>query len=127
MSAAQAPIAVLVLVGASLALLAAVGLHRFPDVFARMHAATKSATLGLLLILAATAVWLADPVATAKITLVAVLQLITAPVGAHMIGRAAYRAGTELSAETQIDELAQAGAIDEPAASPDSPSGGHAG
>jgi multicomponent Na+:H+ antiporter subunit G len=42
--------AALTLAGAALALVAGVGMVRFPDVFARMHAATKPATLGLLLI-----------------------------------------------------------------------------
>ena len=115
------PLALLVLTGAGLTLLATVGLHRFPDVFARMHAATKSATLGLLLVLLATALALADAVATSKIALVAVLQFVTAPVAAHMIGRAAYRAGTELSPETQIDELGEAGVLPPLPSSPEPP------
>lgn len=46
--------------------------------------------------------------AAAKLLLVVALQFVTAPVGAHMVGRAAYRAGTELSPETSVDELAEA-------------------
>ena len=98
--------AVLLLGGVGLALLAAVGLQQFDDVFARMHAATKPATLGLVLILVATAVRLDDPSDVAKLLLVVVLQFITAPVGAHMVGRAAFRAGTELSPRTEIDQTA---------------------
>ena len=100
--------AVLMLTGSALSLLAGVGLHRFPDVFARMHAATKPATLGTVLLLAGAAVIVDDARVTAALTLVAALQFITAPVGAHMVGRAAYRAGTELSSSTSIDELAAA-------------------
>lgn len=92
--------------GATLALLAGVGLQRFPDVFARMHAATKPATLGLVLILAGTGLQVERVGDAAKLLLVVGLQFITAPVAAHMIGRAAYRAGTELSPETVLDELA---------------------
>ncbi|HVM14114.1 MAG TPA: monovalent cation/H(+) antiporter subunit G [Egibacteraceae bacterium] len=111
MSAAEVLLTVLVLTGAGLTLVATVGLHRFPDVFARMHSATKSATLGLLLILVATAFALGDAASTAKIALVAVLQFVTAPVAAHMIGRAAYAARTELSPDTQLDELAESGLL----------------
>ena len=66
---------------------------RFPDVLTRMHAATKPQTFGLLLILAGLALRieslgdLALPVAV-----VALFQLLTAPVSAHMVGRAAFRA-----------------------------------
>ena len=98
--------AALILTGAALAVLAGVGLQRFPDVFARMHAATKPATLGLVLILTGSALRVGDRGDVAKLMLVGVLQFVTAPVGAHMVGRAAYRAGTELSPDTVIDELA---------------------
>lgn len=99
--------AVLILVGVALALTAGLGLQRFPDVFARMHAATKPATLGLVLVLVGAALRVEDRGDVAKLLLVLVLQFITAPVGAHMVGRAAYRAGTELSPTTSIDELAR--------------------
>lgn len=100
--------AMLLLTGVALSVLAGVGLQRFPDVFARMHAATKPATLGLVLILAAAALRMEDRRDVAKLLLVAALQFLTAPVGAHMVGRAAYRAGTELSPATSVDELAEA-------------------
>ncbi|HVM09405.1 MAG TPA: monovalent cation/H(+) antiporter subunit G [Acidimicrobiales bacterium] len=100
--------AALLLSGTSLAVIAGIGLHRFPDVFARMHAATKPATLGLVLVLAGAALQVDRPGAVAKLLLVLAFQFITAPVGAHMVGRAAYRAGTELSPDTVVDELADA-------------------
>ncbi len=104
--------AVLLLVGVALAVVGTIGLHRFPDVFARMHAATKPATLGLVLVLCGTALRVEDRGDAAKLLLVVALQFVTAPVGAHMVGRAAYRAGTELSPETSVDELAGAGTDD---------------
>lgn len=106
MTVAEVIAAVLMLVGAALALLGAVGLQRFPDVFARMHAATKPVTLGLACVLLGAAILQPDPTARVKLLVAAALQFITAPVGAHMIGRAAYRAGTEMSPETRVDELA---------------------
>ncbi|MPZ88783.1 MAG: Na+/H+ antiporter subunit G [Nitriliruptorales bacterium] len=96
------------LVGAALSLIAAIGLHRFPDVFARMHAATKPATLGLTLVLGAVALNVGNLGNVAKIILVIALQFLTAPVAAHMVGRAAYGAGTEMSEKTALDELAAA-------------------
>lgn len=98
----------LMLTGALLAVIAGIGLQRFPDVFARMHAATKPATLGLTLVLAGAALRIPDSGSVAKLLLVIVLQLVTAPIGSHLVGRATYRAGTELSEQTAVDELAEA-------------------
>ena len=100
--------ACLLLIGTSLILLGAIGLHRFDDVFARMHAATKPATLGIVLTMTGTAVAVADVRISGTVMLVAALQFVTAPVGAHMVGRAAYRTGKLLSPATSVDELAGA-------------------
>lgn len=108
MSAPEVVGAVLILAGASLCLIAGIGLQRFDDVFARMHAATKAVTLGLLLVCLGAALEVDSGGDRIKLLLVAALQFITAPVGAHMLGRAAYRSGTELSEATAIDELADA-------------------
>lgn len=97
--------AALLVGGSVLTVLAGVGLQRFPDVFARIHAATKATTLGLVLIVAGAALSIGEGGDAAKLALVAVLQFVTAPVSAHMVGRASYRAGTELSDHTAIDEL----------------------
>lgn len=107
MSALDVVAAVCVLAGVSLGLLAAIGIHRFGDVFARMHAATKPATLGLVLVMIGAGLRADDPDTAVKLALVAVLQFITAPIGAHMVGRAAYQTGVELSDETAVDELAE--------------------
>jgi multicomponent Na+:H+ antiporter subunit G len=97
--------AVLLLSGVSLALLAGLGLVRFPDVFSRMHAATKPATLGMLLVTVGAAVRQDDSSDATKLLLVAAFQFLTAPVAAHMIGRAAYRSGTGALDELVVDEL----------------------
>ncbi len=99
---------ILLIAGGGLTMLAAVGLIRFQDVFTRMHAATKPATLGLILILTGTALVLprADPIA--KLVLVILLQFITAPVGAHLIGRAAFRSAEPVRADTEMDDLSKA-------------------
>ena len=96
---------VLLLVGVFLAVVAAVGLVRLPDVLSRMHAATKPATLGLLLITVGAALRMQDGSDAVKLLLVAAFQFVTAPVAAHMIARAAYRSGTGALDELVVDEL----------------------
>ncbi|MPY92889.1 MAG: Na+/H+ antiporter subunit G [Acidimicrobiia bacterium] len=97
--------AVLVLAGSGIALVAAVGLHRLPDLYARMHAATKPATLGISLCLSGAALQVDHLADVTKIVLAVALQLITNPVGAHLLGRAAHEAGAAQSPSTVLDEL----------------------
>ncbi|GAA3182180.1 hypothetical protein GCM10010531_40510 [Blastococcus jejuensis] len=82
---------VLLLAGCFLCLTAGLGLVRFPDVLARMHAGTKPQVLGVLLIMIGGAIRLQGWSATWMLLLVAAFQLLTAPVSAHMISRVAYR------------------------------------
>src|SRR5690625_751338 len=91
--------------GALLAFFAAIGVLRFPDIFARMHAATKPQVLGLFLVLVGIALILRQGTATWVLLLVAVGQMLTAPVAAHMIGRASYRTGLVPKSEFTVDEL----------------------
>jgi multicomponent Na+:H+ antiporter subunit G len=114
----QVLLAILLITGSLLALLAAIGLHRFPDVFCRMHAATKPATLGLLCIAVAVGVSVGGPGAVVKLLLVVVLQFLTTPVAAHMVGRAAYRSGIPLAEVTVMDELGRDPRVDRYGASP---------
>jgi multicomponent Na+:H+ antiporter subunit G len=86
--------AMLVLPGAVLILLAAIGIVRFPNTLARMHASTKASTLGLILVLAGAALQVEFPSATAEVMLAVLFQLLTAPIIAHRVSRAAYRSGT---------------------------------
>jgi multicomponent Na+:H+ antiporter subunit G len=97
---------VALVLGAFLCLVAGIGLVRLPDVFARMHAATKPATLGLLLIAVAGMFQLDDVADVTELVLVVAVQFLTAPTGAHMVGRAAYRAGGLLDRDTVCDDLA---------------------
>lgn len=75
-------------VGALLALVASIGLHRLGDTRARMHAATKPATLGVVCCGLAAGLQLAYFSDVTKIVVIVLLQLVTAPVGAHVLGRA---------------------------------------
>lgn len=98
--------AVLLLSGVTLTLLAGVGMLRFTDVLSRMHAQTKPAVLGLLLVLAGTALDTRSAGLGGTLLIVAAFQVLTAPVGAHMIGRAAYRAGHADRTRLVQDDLA---------------------
>jgi multicomponent Na+:H+ antiporter subunit G len=97
--------AVLMILGSALSLGAAIGLLRFPDLLTRMHAATKPQVLGSLLLLTAVGLqWRA----WALVPLLAVawiFQLLTAPVSAHMVGRAGYRTKHYDRSKLSVDEL----------------------
>lgn len=103
----EAVAAVMMVVGSLLSLVAAVGLIRFKDVFSRMQATSKPATLGILLTLGSAALVIGKATAVTKLTLVVILMFLTAPIGAHLIGRAVYRAGADLNLESGVDELAR--------------------
>lgn len=98
----------LLLAGAGLALIAGIGLYRLPDLFSRMHAATKPATLGLVVTLVGVAIVLGDVSAAAKLGAVIIFQFVTAPIGAHLIGRSAYVGGAELSPDTKVSNSVDA-------------------
>jgi multicomponent Na+:H+ antiporter subunit G len=100
-------VAVLMLViGSLFALVAALGMLRFPDLYTRMHAASKAGTLGsgvLLLALAIDA--LQFGVATRAVAGV-IFLVLTAPISAHLLARAAYFAGVRPGGDIALDELA---------------------
>ena len=100
--------AALLLSGVALAVVAAVGLVRFPDVLSRMHAATKPATLGIVLVGTGAALRMDDGGDAAKLLLVVAFQFVTAPVAGHMIGRAAYRSGAGALDRLVVDEMRDA-------------------
>lgn len=98
----------LLIAGGAWYVLAAVGVLKFDDTFSRMHAGTKAATLGLVLLVSGTAVRL-DAAEALKLMAVAGLAFLTIPVGAHLIGRAAHiRRDEEPVRIDTVDELAEA-------------------
>lgn len=96
--------AVALIGGAAFAALAGLGVVRLPDIYIRMHAATKAGTLGAGLVLVAVAVHFGDFSVTLRVIAAISFLVITAPVAAHMIGRAAYRSGVPLWRGSVIDE-----------------------
>lgn len=76
------------LAGGFFALIAAIGVLRLPDVLMRMHASTKAGILGSSLILIGGAIHLAEAEITVRVIAIILFLMLTAPIGAHMIGRA---------------------------------------
>ena len=96
----------LVLFGSLLTLLSAVGMVRFTNVFARMHALSKASTAAVVLVLVGAAAHMDHPNDVTSLVLAAALQVLTSPVAANMVSLATYRAeGIEVDVET-VDELA---------------------
>lgn len=99
--------AALLIIGSGLTLIAALALLRFPDLLGRQHAATKPQVLGLVLMMIGMALIVRHPSLSWTAALVVSFQLVTAPVSAHMIGRASYRTGRITSDELVVDELGE--------------------
>ena len=95
----------LIIVGTALMFVSAIGIIRLPDFYLRMSAITKAATLGLFLLLIGLALYFNILSLTIKSVIIIILVLLTNPVGAHAIARAAYMNGTKLWEGNIIDEL----------------------
>lgn len=96
----------LVLVGSFFALVAVIGLWRLPDIYTRSHAASKTGTLGSGLVLIALAVHAGDAGTTSRALAGVVFFLLTAPIAAHLLARAAYAVGYPLTKDNVRDDLA---------------------
>ena len=99
--------AVCLVLGSTLTLIAAVSVNFFDDLLSRMHAATKPQVLGLALMMAGLALIVRNPVVGWTLVLVLAFQLITAPISAHMVGRAGYRTGKVDRSRLVVDELTE--------------------
>lgn len=86
-------------------LLAGIGIIRMPDLFLRISVTTKAATLGVGLLLLGTALYFGKVSITTRATAIILFLFLTAPIGAHLIGRASYFVGIPLWKKSVIDEL----------------------
>lgn len=82
---------VIIAVGAVMSLTTAIGLLRLADIFARQHAAAKPQMLGLLLTLLGVGLRLRSVPEWSMLLLVLFFQMLTVPVSAHLVTRAARR------------------------------------
>jgi len=96
---------VLLILGALFCLLAAVGVVRLPDLYTRMHAASKAGAVGGGLILLAVAVVSMDAAVFLRAIIGVLFLLLTTPVAAHLLARASYLTGYRPSDSTKRDDL----------------------
>jgi multicomponent Na+:H+ antiporter subunit G len=85
-------VGILAIGGGLFAFFAGLGVLRLPGILNKMHASTKAGTLGSALTIAAAAVHFGDTSVTVRAIATVLFLLLTAPIAAHMIGRAAARA-----------------------------------
>ncbi|WP_019932418.1 monovalent cation/H(+) antiporter subunit G [Nocardia sp. BMG111209] len=95
----------LIVSGAALAFTAALAMIRFPDTLSRMHAATKPQVVGLVLMLAGTAIQVHGHRSVWVLLLVGLFTVVTAPAIAHLVGRTAYREQRHRDGLLLVNEL----------------------
>lgn len=95
----------LLLVGALFALIAAIGVLRLPDLYTRMHAASKAGTVGGSFILLAVAVLSQDAAVSLRAVIGIAFLLLTTPISAHLLARISYFSGLKPVSGTAIDRF----------------------
>ncbi|MGV8884345.1 MAG: monovalent cation/H(+) antiporter subunit G [Microbacteriaceae bacterium] len=100
--------AICLLLAGFLTLAASIGLLRFPDALSRLHAATKPQILGVLFVVTAVALQSRSVAVLLALLPVVLFQMITAPISAHMVGRAGYRTRNFVADIMIVDELENA-------------------
>lgn len=98
--------------GTIFAIIAAVGVVRLPDLYCRMHAATKAGAFGASLLILGTALLAQDARTWVQGIIVILFFYLTAPVAAQMIGRAGFLRGAPLWEKTRHNELGKPGEVD---------------
>ncbi|MEW9616073.1 monovalent cation/H(+) antiporter subunit G [Shinella sp. S4-D37] len=101
-------VAVMLVAGGIFTFLAALGVVRLPDVYTRMHAASKAGTVGSGLMLFAAGIHSLDAAIFTRALAGFVFFVLTAPIAAHLVARAAHEAGYRLSRHTVLDEMRDA-------------------
>lgn len=98
-------IGALATLGALFILFAAIGVVRMPDAYLRISVTTKAATLGVGLVLLASAFYFNNLDTTTQAFVIVLFIFLTAPVSAHLIGRASYFTGVKLWDKSVMDDL----------------------
>ncbi|MCZ2259633.1 monovalent cation/H(+) antiporter subunit G [Sporosarcina sp. G11-34] len=96
------------IIGVVFSIVAVIGILRLPDVYTRAHAASKSATLGVLSILLGVFFhfWINEDVVSVQLLLAILFLFITSPIGGHLMSRAAYISGVKPTKLTVRDDFA---------------------
>ena len=101
-------VAIMLVAGGVFTFLAALGVVRLPDVYTRMHAASKAGTVGSGLMLFAAGIHSMDVAIFTRALAGFVFFVLTAPIAAHLVAKAAHGAGYRLTRLTVIDEMRDA-------------------
>lgn len=99
--------AILILIGSVTSVVSAIGMIRFPDVYSRAHAATKTTTVAVLITLFGVFLyfWMHEGFISIRVLLAILFVFFTAPVSGHLVLRAAYRSNVKMTPRTKEDEL----------------------
>lgn len=96
----------LILLGLVVMTLGVYGMITMPDIYTRLHAASKSTFLGVVVI-AIAAMLVGDAASIKRLLLLILMLTITTPMGSHAIGRAAYLHNERMSSPGAVDESGQ--------------------
>ncbi len=105
MSLTEIVCAFMLITGTAFMLVSAVGIVRFPDFYVRMSAITKAGSMGLGLIMGSIAIYFNETLVAIKALAIIFFILLTSPVSAHLIGRAATKDGVKFWSRTFIEEF----------------------
>jgi multicomponent Na+:H+ antiporter subunit G len=100
-------ISLLILGGSLFSVIAAIGINRLPDLYTRMHAASKAGTVGSGLLLLATGIHSGELPVFARSLAGFFFFILTAPVSAHLLAKAAHHVGYPLAMASVMDEMGQ--------------------
>ncbi len=100
-------VSLFLLIGATFAFLGAFGLVRMPDFYTRMHPPTKATTMGTINVLLASTTYFTVTEGRFSVhePLIILFLFLTAPIGAHLLSKAAIKTGVPFAPETRIERL----------------------
>jgi multicomponent Na+:H+ antiporter subunit G len=93
----------LVILGVTVMTLGVIGIFRMPDIYTKVHAASKSVFLGAI-VLAIAGMVVSDLPVTARLVLICLGVAFTTTLSSHVIGRAAFMRHMPMESEGAIDE-----------------------
>lgn len=96
---------ILIIIGAFFALVASIGIIRLPDIYSRMHSASKAGTVGSGMMMIALALTAGDLATAIRAIAGVVFFIMTAPIAAHLLAQAAYKTGYRLWDGSVVDEM----------------------
>lgn len=102
-------VAFMIVIGSAFTFVAALGLIRLPDVYTRMHAASKAGTVGSGVVLIALGIESGDTGTLTRALAGVAFFLLTAPISAHLLAKASYAVGYRLSVLSVVDEMPNRG------------------